>query len=349
MQIHEQFMQRALDLALLGHGRTSPNPMVGCVIVLDNNIIGEGYHEQFGMPHAEVNAILSINEKALISQSTAYVTLEPCSHHGKTPPCAELLIKHDIKQVIVGSLDPNPQVSGRGIQLLKQAGIKVSVGILEKECMWLNRRFFVNNHLLRPYIILKWANTADGFLARENYDSKWISNQYSRKLVHKWRSEEDAIMVGKNTVLHDNPSLTTRLWQGDNPTRVVIDRHLELEQNKNVFNNEVPTIIFNTIKNKEEGTTRYIKIIEKTFLQDCIKQLYLLNIGSVIVEGGATILNLLIEAGLWDEARVFTAKHEFGSGIKAPVLVKKHEETSVMGDVLSVYLNPKSEKVWQKS
>ena len=216
----EIYMHRALELARNGAGKVSPNPMVGCVIVHNGTIIGEGWHQQFGGPHAEPNAIAAVNNQELLKDATLYVTLEPCAHFGKTPPCAHLIIEKQIPRVVVCNLDPNPLVAGKGIKLLKDAGIEVKTGILAQEGAFLNRRFFTYINHKRPFIILKWAETADGFVARENYDSKWISNALSRKLVHKWRTEEDAILVGKNTALYDNPQLTSRDWEGKNPISV---------------------------------------------------------------------------------------------------------------------------------
>jgi diaminohydroxyphosphoribosylaminopyrimidine deaminase/5-amino-6-(5-phosphoribosylamino)uracil reductase len=223
-------MSRALELARLGFGKVSPNPMVGCIIVCEGKIIGEGFHQQYGGPHAEVNAIHSVKDKTLLKQSTVYVTLEPCAHYGKTPPCAKLLVEHLVKKVIISNVDPNPLVSGKGIEILRSAGIEVETGLLEQEGLELNKRFFKSIRENAPYIILKWAQTADGFIARDDFDSKWISNKISRKLVHKWRSEEDAILVGKNTAKYDNPTLNVRDWVGKDPLRIVIDHELVLDQ-----------------------------------------------------------------------------------------------------------------------
>ncbi len=231
----ELFMQRAIELAQLGIGAVSPNPRVGCLVVHDNKIIGEGWHQKFGEAHAEVNAINSVKDLSLLKESTIYVNLEPCSHEGKTPPCSDLLIKHQVKKVVIANTDTNPLVAGRGVEKLKKAGIAIMTGVLEKEGRELNRRFFTFMEKKRPYIILKWAQTSDGFIAQKNFESKWITNELSRQLVHRWRSEEDAVLVGTRTASHDNPSLTVRDWSGRNPTRIVIDRFLRLNDKLQLF------------------------------------------------------------------------------------------------------------------
>jgi diaminohydroxyphosphoribosylaminopyrimidine deaminase / 5-amino-6-(5-phosphoribosylamino)uracil reductase len=248
MDMEILFMQRALDLAALGRGTVSPNPMVGCVIVHQNKIIGEGYHQQYGGAHAEPNAINSVRDKDLLSQSTLYVTLEPCAHWGKTPPCANLLIEMKVRKVVIATKDANPEVGGKGIYLLKEAGIEVITGVLEDQARELNKRFFTSMEKQRPYVILKWAQTRDGFIARENFDSKWISNSYSRQLVHKWRSEEDAIMVGTQTARYDNPMLNVRDWTGRNPLRIVLDRHMSLKSELHLFDGSQPTLRYNQVR-----------------------------------------------------------------------------------------------------
>ena len=312
------YMQRALELAARGLGTTSPNPMVGCVIVHDRQIIGEGWHEVFGGPHAEVNAINDVSDMHLLAEATAYVTLEPCSFYGKTPACTDLLIKHKIKRVVVAAIDPNPKVAGSGIALLREHNIEVSVGVLEAEANNLNRRFITNMLHDRPYIILKWAQTQDGFLARENYDSKWISNQLSRQLVHKWRAEEDAILVGKHTVIHDDPSLTVRDWSGTNPLRIVLDRQAELKGPLALFDDSARTLIFNLIKHETVGSAEWVKLEESGFLQQALQVLLKRGVGSLIIEGGAKVLASFIDAELWDEARIFAADQVFETGIEAP-------------------------------
>jgi len=350
MDQHEKYMQRALDLALLGLGNTSPNPLVGCVIVKDGQIVGEGYHQKFGEPHAEVNAIKAVNDKSLLSGSSAYVTLEPCSHHGKTPPCADLLSQHKVSQVFIANGDRNPLVNGNGIRKLREAGIEVTTGVLEREGEWLNRRFFTSIQQGRPYVILKWAQTTDNFIARENFDSKWISNEYSRKLVHKWRTEEDAVLVGKNTALHDNPKLTTRNWYPNkNPIRVVIDKKLQLNKSHHLFADGNKTICLNCQIEGIEGSVTYLKVKDDSeFLKNCLAMLKVEGIQSVIVEGGSLLLNSFIEQKLWDEARVFTSLELFGKGIQAPsVEGQVIEETKLMEDSLCVSIN--TQMTWLKN
>jgi len=262
----EFFMQRALELAQLGVGRVSPNPRVGCVIVHNNKIIGEGWHQKFGEAHAEVNAINSAKDQSLLKESTVYVNLEPCSHFGKTPPCVDLLIKHRVKKVVIGNLDSNPKVHGKGIKKLKDAGIETLTGVLEKEGHELNKRFFTFIEEQRPYIILKWAQTTDEFIAQKNFESKWISNEFSRQLVHRWRSEEDAVLVGTHTASHDNPSLTVRDWTGRNPTRIVIDRFLRLNDRLQLFDKKEKTICYNVLKHEEYKNLLLVRIDENNFL-----------------------------------------------------------------------------------
>ena len=325
MPQHEKYMQRCLDLALLGAGNVSPNPMVGAVIVHADRIIGEGYHQQYGQAHAEVNAVNQVlanfdNAEDLLHDSTIYVSLEPCAHYGKTPPCADLLIRHRIPHVVVGCRDPFPQVDGKGIEKLKDAGIEVTLGVLENECRFLNRRFFTKVQQHRPYVILKWAQTADGFFAPDDNRQFWITGLESRKLVHQWRSEEDAILVGKNTAIIDNPQLNVRFGEGRSPKRVVIDRRLELSHDLHLFDQSVETFVFNEIKTDVDGKVKYIALedFDRYVPQYILYQLYLQDIQSLIVEGGAQTLNAFIEAGVWDEARVFTGEVSLNSGIKAP-------------------------------
>jgi diaminohydroxyphosphoribosylaminopyrimidine deaminase / 5-amino-6-(5-phosphoribosylamino)uracil reductase len=325
MTQHEKYMQRCIELAKLGAGNVSPNPMVGAVVVHEGNIIGEGYHQQYGQAHAEVNAINQVlsafdDAEELLKNSTIYVSLEPCAHYGKTPPCADLIIKHRIPKVIVGCRDPFDQVNGKGIEKLKDAGVEVLSVILEEECQWLNRRFFTRVQKQRPYIILKWAQTSDGFFAPNDKNQFWITGEESRRLVHKWRSEEDAILIGKNTAVIDNPQLNVRYWQGRPPKRVVIDRKLELSNQLHIYDQSVETLIFNEVKMDIDGNIKYIQLedFERFVPQYILYQLYLQDIQSVIIEGGAHTLNTFIEANLWDEARIFTGKAELGQGIRAP-------------------------------
>ncbi|GHN00751.1 riboflavin biosynthesis protein RibD [Cytophagales bacterium WSM2-2] len=319
----ELFMQRAFELALLGAGQVSPNPRVGCVVVHDNKIIGEGWHKKYGEPHAEVNAIASVLDKSILKESTIYVNLEPCSHFGKTPPCSDLLIKHGVKKVMISNVDTNPLVEGKGVKKMKDAGIEVITGILEKEGRELNKRFFTFIEKQRPYVILKWAQTADGFIAQKNFESKWISNELSRHLVHRWRSEEDAVLVGTRTASHDNPSLTVREWSGRNPVRIVIDRFLRLNEHLNLFDRKAKTICYNVLKHEEHNNLVFIRLNENSFVNELVHNLVKQKIQSVIIEGGAQTLGLFMEAKLWDEARVFTSSRSFGEGIAAPILEGK--------------------------
>jgi diaminohydroxyphosphoribosylaminopyrimidine deaminase/5-amino-6-(5-phosphoribosylamino)uracil reductase len=325
MKIHdhhtdELFMKRALELARLGSGHVSPNPLVGCVVVHDGIIIGEGWHKKYGEAHAEVNAIESVQDKSLLKESIVYVNLEPCSHTGKTPPCADMLIKHQVKKVVVSNLDSNPLVSGNGVKNLRASGIEVVTGILENEGRELNKRFFTFMEKQRPYILLKWAETSDGFIAKENHDSKWISNECSRQLVHKFRTEEDAVLVGSKTAIYDNPELNVRDWSGRNPVRVVLDRFLRLNDSLHVFDRSQKTLCYNVLKHEEHPNLTLALVEERNFIQNVLDDLYKRKIQSVMVEGGATVLQLFIDAGLWDEAKVFVSEKSFGKGIKAPHL-----------------------------
>ncbi|MFN0290253.1 bifunctional diaminohydroxyphosphoribosylaminopyrimidine deaminase/5-amino-6-(5-phosphoribosylamino)uracil reductase RibD [Pedobacter helvus] len=342
---HEFYMQRCLALAIKGLGNVSPNPMVGCIIVHEDQIIGEGYHQQFGEAHAEVNAVKDVFERhgdkatELLKKATAYVTLEPCAHFGKTPPCADLLIKHQIKKVVVGNTDPFESVNGKGIEKLKNVGIEVVSGVLDEECKLVNRRFFTRIKEHRPYFILKWAQTADGFFAPEDQSQRWISGAEAKVLTHQWRSEEDAILVGKNTVLVDNPQLDTREVFGKNPIRLVIDKNLDIPLNFHIFNDVAKTIIFNEVKTDVVGNIHFVQMEDMHFYlpQKIAYQLYLMDIQSVIIEGGANILSQFITANLWDEARIFTSKTTWGEGVKTPLINGKiREEISVGNDRLQI-------------
>lgn len=331
------FMQRALDLAERGKGYVRPNPLVGCVLVHEGKIIGEGYHEQYGGPHAEVHAIASVTEPKLLEEATAYVSLEPCSHWGKTPPCANLLVEKGIKSVVVATLDPNPLVAGKGIKLLEEAGISVQVGLLEQEARWQNRRFFCQQEKQRPYVILKWAQTQDGFIARENFDSKWISCPQSRQLVHQWRAEEQAILVGKNTALHDNPRLNVRDWTGSDPIRVVLDSKLELPVGLHLFDQQIPTLCYNLLKSEKLTNLEWVQLPQLS-PEALLADLHARQIQSVLIEGGNQTLTQFLAAGLWDEARVFTAPIRFESGIAAPQLTLTPTESHAIGeDQLDIY------------
>lgn len=338
MDQDEFFMQRALELAELGRGRVSPNPMVGCVIVHGGVIIGEGYHEKYGKPHAEVNAVNSVRNRDLLSKSTVYVTLEPCAHYGKTPPCANLLVEKKVKKVVIAAEDPNPLVGGKGIQILKDAGIEVETGMMENAALFQNRRFFTQIAKKRPYVILKWAQTQDGFVARKDYSSKWISNARSRQLVHKWRAEEAAVLVGKNTAKYDDPALNVREWVGNNPLRLVIDSRLELSESLKLFDEAVPTVCYNTVKSANKGSLEYVKLKSGFSVQDILEDLENRKIQSLIVEGGSFLLQKFLASGFWDEARVFTGQNRFGEGIKSPNVPFPASETFfVEEDLLQIY------------
>jgi diaminohydroxyphosphoribosylaminopyrimidine deaminase / 5-amino-6-(5-phosphoribosylamino)uracil reductase len=328
----ELFMQRALELAELGKGTVSPNPLVGCVIVHNGIVIGEGYHQEYGGPHAEVHAINSVKHSELLSESTAYVTLEPCAHWGKTPPCANFLIEKGVKKVVIAAVDSNPLVGGKGIEILRNAKVEVETGVLESDARWQNRRFFTQIEKNRPYVILKWAQTQDGFVARENYSSKWISNSQSRQLVHKWRAEEDAILVGKNTAKFDDPKLNVRDWVGKNPIRIVLDSNLELPESLHLFDGSIPTKCFNLLKSEKKGNLEFIKMNPGYSALEILNELNSRKIQSLIVEGGTQVLGQFIQLGLWDEARVFTSKTKFEKGIAAPILNQNPEETILLGE-----------------
>lgn len=334
----ELFMHRALELAALGRGAVSPNPLVGCVVVHNGNVIGEGFHQQYGGPHAEVNAIESVTEKAMLKESTVYVNLEPCSHVGKTPPCADMLIGHQVRKVVVSNLDSNPLVAGEGIKKLRAAGIEVVTGVLEKQGREFNKRFFTYIEKQRPYIILKWAVTADGFIARENFDSKWISNEHARQLVHKWRTEEDAILVGSKTAAHDNPQLNVRDWTGRNPIRIVIDRFLKLSEHLHLFDRSQKTICYNILKHEEHPNLILSRLDEEDFLNALVRDLHKRKIQSIIIEGGAHTLSRFIELNLWDEARTFSSEKTFKKGIEAPTLHGTLiSQESIGNDTLKTY------------
>ena len=335
------FMQRALQLARLGAGTVSPNPMVGCVIVHNGKIIGEGYHQKYGDAHAEVNAVNAVSDKSLLSESDIYVTLEPCSHFGKTPPCADLLIKYKFKKVIVCNYDPNPLVASQGIEKLRQAGIEVEVGLLEEEGRELNKRFFTYIEKKRPYIILKWAESADGFIAKKNYEAVQISNLLSKRFVHKMRSEEDAIMVGTNTAKYDNPTLNTRFWTGKNAVRVLVDRELSLSKNLHVFDNSQKTICYNSLKDEIIENNIFVKTPLITSIEPFIlEDLYQRKIQSIIIEGGTILLQSFIDLGLWDEAFILKSEIILEQGIDAPKIKRKEVLRQKLGDNLLIKVLP---------
>lgn len=320
---HETYIKRCIELAKNGLGTTYPNPLVGSVIVHNGKIIGEGWHRKSGESHAEVIAIDSVKNKELLKESTIYVSLEPCSHFGKTPPCADLIIQHKIPRVVIGTIDPFAKVCGSGIAKLKKSGIKVEVGFLENECRELNKRFFTFHQKKRPYIILKWAQTQNGFIAplqKKETKPVWISNEFSRQLVHKWRAEEQAIMVGTNTVLQDNPRLDIRSWTGENPIRIVLDRELKITSGFSVYDKSVKTIFITEKERLSEHENQVFEKIDfnKNVNIGILDVLYKHQIQSVIIEGGAVLLESFIKNDLWDEARVFTSDLSFEKGIKAP-------------------------------
>lgn len=332
MNSHEDYIRRCIQLGSNGLGTTQPNPMVGAVIVYNDHIIGEGYTSPYGGSHAEVNAINSVHDISLLSKSTLYVTLEPCSHFGKTPPCSDLIIRHKIPKVVIGCIDDNPKVAGRGIKKLRDSGCEVILGILEKECKNHHKRFFTFHNKQRPYIILKWAESSDGYIAPKTKEEKqpvWITNVYSRQLVHKWRAQEQAILVGTTTVKEDNPSLTVRDWKGVNPTRIVLDKSKKLDVKHAVFNDDAKTIRL---------TRAHINYNEPIAAQ-ISKYLHEQNINSVIIEGGSKTIQTFIDEGLWDEARVFYGSVLFKVGTKAPDFNGRViSETHIQKDTLKVYV-----------
>ncbi|HEX9151059.1 MAG TPA: bifunctional diaminohydroxyphosphoribosylaminopyrimidine deaminase/5-amino-6-(5-phosphoribosylamino)uracil reductase RibD [Flavobacterium sp.] len=345
MKIHEKYIKRCIELAKNGLGTTYPNPLVGSVIVYQDKIIGEGWHKKAGEAHAEVNAVDSVKDKALLKKATIYVSLEPCSHFGKTPPCCDLIIKNKIPNVVIGTIDPNIKVAGNGIKKLIEAGIQVTVGILEAECHELNKRFFTFHEKKRPYIILKWAESQDGFIApleKEEKKPVWITNVYSRQLVHKWRTEEQAILVGTQTAIDDNPKLNARDWNGNNPIRLILDQNNRIPKNSHLFNNEVKTILFSKSETTIEKENTIFEVIdfEQNIAKQILKALYQHQIQSVIIEGGRQTLQTFIDVNLWDEARIFIGNVRFTTGTKAPILDKKpFEKYSIVNDELIISRN----------
>jgi len=336
-------MKRCLELAAIAIGGTYPNPMVGSVIVHNGEIIGEGWHQKAGEAHAEVNAVASVKDKSLLKDSTIYISLEPCAHYGNTPPCAELIIKHQIPNVVVGCVDSFSEVSGKGIEMMQKAGSTVKVGVLEKECKASHKRFFTFHQKNRPYIILKWAETKDGFIApleQESGKPFWITSSESKKLVHKWRTEEASILVGTNTAEKDNPALTARLWEGNQPLRLVIDRNLRLMDSLQVFDDSAKTLVFTEKSMENSGSTTYQNIAFSQLQKEVMDELYKRNIHSVIIEGGSETLQSFIDANLWDEARVFVGDQNLEKGITAPILNGKlMNEEKVSTDMLKWYSN----------
>jgi diaminohydroxyphosphoribosylaminopyrimidine deaminase/5-amino-6-(5-phosphoribosylamino)uracil reductase len=360
MDNNEQFMWRCLQLAKAGQGRVAPNPMVGAVLVHENRILGEGYHRRYGEAHAEVNCLASVKEKdrALIPKSTLFVSLEPCAHFGKTPPCADLIIAHKIPRVVVGCRDPFSEVNGRGIEKLRLAGVEVQPGVLEKACIDINKRFFTFHTLNRPFVVLKWAQTMDGKTAADTREvlsgagsgkpeRLFISNACTNRIVHKWRSQEMGIVVGTNTALHDDPELSTRIWPGASPVRIVVDRELKLPPDLKLFDRSQPTIVINLKKQTEifdvtspgpDNLAYYQVTDDVSLVHQMINGLYRMNIQSILVEGGTQLLQSFIDEGMWDEARIITNRNlSIGSGLPAPVL-KDHrfiDSTEIFSDTIT--------------
>ena len=345
MTTHEFYIKRCIELAKNGLGTTYPNPLVGSVIVHEGKIIGEGWHRKAGEPHAEVNAVNSVKDKSLLKKATIYVSLEPCSHFGKTPPCCDLIISNEIQNVVIGTVDPFAKVAGNGIKRLIESGKNVTVGVLEDECNELNKRFFTFHQKKRPYIILKWAETADGFIAPLNKEEKspvWITNPNSRQLVHKWRTEEQAILVGTNTVLEDNPKLNARDFKGNNPIRIVLDKSGKISEQYNVKDGTQKTI-FITESKKFTSTENCIyenAIFDSNLVSSICTILYKNDIQSVIIEGGSKTLQHFIEANLWDEARIFKGKTIFQNGTKAPIFFGIPDASfDIIDDELKIFSN----------
>ncbi|MEI6123328.1 MAG: bifunctional diaminohydroxyphosphoribosylaminopyrimidine deaminase/5-amino-6-(5-phosphoribosylamino)uracil reductase RibD [Bacteroidota bacterium] len=346
MTTDELYMQRCLELASNGRGNVAPNPMVGCVIVCDDRIIGEGFHIKFGGPHAEVHAIASVKNKELLKKSTLYVNLEPCSHFGKTPPCTHLIIKSGIPKVVVGMIDPFAEVNGNGLAMLKRADVEVVTEVLLEQCLELNQRFITFHKENRPYIILKWAQTRDAFIDKDRNAPEphinWITNEHTRMLVHRWRAEEQAIITGTNTIRLDNPQLTVRDWTGSNPLRLVIDKNLQISAHAKVFSEDAKTMVFNAAKNEVVGHIEFVKL---NFAVNIIPQILALlhqrNIQSLIVEGGRMLLQSFIDANLWDEARVFSGNLFFFGGTRAPQIHGTMASSINYGEDNLTIINPK--------
>jgi len=340
MKTHEYFIDKCISLARKGALDVSPNPMVGCVIVNNGEIIGEGYHKEYGKNHAEVNAIHSVKDKSELKNSILYVNLEPCCHHGKTPPCTDSIVKYNIPKVVIGCIDTFSKVSGQGMKKLKDNSVEVIYGVLEKECTELNKRFFCYHTKKRPYIILKWAKSKDNFIAPINQEKPfWMTSEKSKKLVHSWRAEEDAILVGRKTVVADNPSLTVRMCEGKNPIRIIIDKELSLDKKSNVFDDQAETIVFNNIKSAIIDKTTYLKADFNNLNKDILNQLYNRDILSLIIEGGTITINSFIEKNLYDEIRVFTADKLLEKGINSPELpeINLIKTSIINNDKLEVY------------
>ena len=338
-EFDENMMRRCIQLASNGLGNTYPNPLVGCVIVKDGEIIAEGWHQKAGEPHAEVNAINQIVNKEILKESTLYVSLEPCAHFGKTPPCADLIVKYSIPKVVIGTVDPFAKVNGLGIQKLKNAETELILGVLEKESRELNKRFFTFHQEKRPYIILKWAQTADGFISPLNDKKKWITNEFSKQIVHKWRTEEQSILVGTKTAKVDDPQLNARLWSGNQPIRLVLDKDLKLERNLNLFDLSQKSIVFTEKRAEDQENLQFETIaFDECLAEQILNKLYHMDIQSIIIEGGKQTLETFIQKGLWDEARIFTSKENWGEGFESPKITGKLVETKmIQSDRLEIF------------
>lgn len=339
------FMHRCMELALRGAGRVSPNPLVGCVIVHKNQIIGEGYHQKYGEAHAEVNAIANVNQPELLKDSTLYVNLEPCAHYGKTPPCAPMIVGKKIPRVVIANRDPFNEVNGKGIDILRAAGVEVTVGCEKVAGGWLNRRFFTFHQKKRPYIILKFAQSADGFLdknrAPEDIGVNWITAPETQYLTHRWRSEEDAILIGTQTALKDNPSLTTRRVEGTSPTRLLIDRELRVPKSSKIFKPDAATVVFNSVKSTDQDHIKFVKCdFEKPLLPQITEWCHDKNIMSIMVEGGAATLQRFIDLNLWDESRILTGEARFDEGLAAPKPIGQITEQFIYGPDSVTILTP---------
>ena len=335
MEDNLKYIKRCLELASKEIGNTYPNPLVGCVIVHENKIIGEGSHKTYGDEHAEVNAINSVNDKNLLAKSTLYVNLEPCNHFGKTPPCSDLILKYKIKNVVIGSIDPNKTVKGGGIEKLESNGCNVTYGILKNECDYLNKRFFTYHKQKRPYVILKWAESNDGFISpfKSKREVYWISGEKSKKLSHKWRSEEHSILVGVQTIIDDNPILTTRLVRGKNPIRIVLDPNCRIPINSNVFSKDSKTIVLS--KTENNSIEKNIKIVNYDKMESILRSLYDLKIQSVIIEGGAKTIKNFLDSDTWDSIRIFKSNENLKDGIKSPEIdISKFQKTKIGDDTL---------------
>ncbi|WP_066441010.1 bifunctional diaminohydroxyphosphoribosylaminopyrimidine deaminase/5-amino-6-(5-phosphoribosylamino)uracil reductase RibD [Chryseobacterium sp. CCH4-E10] len=330
----EFYIKRCIELASKALGKTYPNPLVGSVIVYNDQIIGEGYHHKAGENHAEINAINSVHDKSLISESTIYVSLEPCAHYGKTPPCALKIKELGFKKVVIGAMDSHDKVNGKGKKIIQDAGIEVVSGVIEKECVQLNKRFFTFHEKKRPYIILKWAQSGDGFMDKDCKPVS-ISNSLVNQFVHQLRADEHAILVGTNTALNDNPTLTVRNVEGENPIRILIDFELKVPQDFNIYNQEARTIVINSLKDEEKGNIRFIKIEKENFLLELMNALYREQVQSVIIEGGRFTLQQFIDEDLWDEAIVIENKNlKLEKGTRAPEFNIKSERAETFRDNL---------------